>query len=224
MEAAPDSALDSYFLLLEGELRRHLNAFLAAQAQSGTVDVAGIASPDVRLLLQTLAKRWHSPQAATTAQQQTQTQYKKKNLRLEGSSVIATNFLTILTVLNCYHHRSTAPPLPSFAFVFFSFLSFVFFLFFLSGWPLTLMLGFGQARRTGRRSSKATSARYACCEPFATRQTSTPPRVCGSCSCSGKRWNGLAILPLTTSQRCARPHSHHRIHSPLTYLLCSSIF
>jgi hypothetical protein len=90
--------------------------------------VAGIASPDVRLLLQTLAKRWHSPQAATTAQQQTQTQYKKKNLRLEGSSVIATNFLTILTVLNCYHHRSTAPPLPpslSYFFVsFFCFLSF----------------------------------------------------------------------------------------------------
>lgn len=137
MEAAPDSSLDSYFLLLEGELRRHLNAFLAAQAQNGTVDVAGIASPDVRLLLQNLAKRWHSPQAPTTTQQQTQTQYKKKNLRLEGSSVIATNFLTILVVLNNYHHRSTNSP-PAFAFVFcfscISFLLFSFYLFFFSYW------------------------------------------------------------------------------------------
>jgi hypothetical protein len=100
-------------------LRRHLNAFVAAQAQSGIVDVAGIASPDVRLVLQSLAKRWHTPQAATAAQQQAQKQYKKKNLGLEGSSVIAANFLTILTVLNCYHHRSTVPPPPSlFAFVF----------------------------------------------------------------------------------------------------------
>jgi hypothetical protein len=131
MEAAPDSSLDSYFLLLEGELRRHLNAFLAAQAQSGTVDVAGIASPDVRLLLQNLAKRWHSPQAPTATQQQTQTQYKKKNLRLEGSSVIATNFLTILLVLNNYHHRSTNSPPPDFRFRFFFAYSFslVFFLF-----------------------------------------------------------------------------------------------
>jgi hypothetical protein len=181
MEAAPDSALDSYFLLLEGELRRHLNAFLAAQAQSGTVDVAGIASPDVRLLLQTLAKRWHSPQAATTAQQQTQTQYKKKNLRLEGSSVIATNFLTILTVLNCYHHRSTTPSPSSLSLFLLSFV-FLFLFFFLAQAELPLLLGFGQARRTGRRSSKATSARCAYCEPFATRLTSTPLRACASCS------------------------------------------
>jgi hypothetical protein len=103
MEAAP--SLDTFFVLLENQLRRHLHAFVAAQAQAG-IDVAGIASNDVRLLLQNLAKRWHSPQGNLGGP--------KKNLRLAGSPVIEANFLTILTVLNCFHHKSTLrSPSPS---------------------------------------------------------------------------------------------------------------
>jgi hypothetical protein len=94
MEAPP--SLDVYFVLLENELRRHLHTFISSQV----VDVSGLASPDVRLMLNNVAKRWQSPQSNLPGSG-------KKQLRLEGSPVIGANFLTILTVLNCFHHKST---------------------------------------------------------------------------------------------------------------------
>jgi hypothetical protein len=107
--------LDAFFSLLESELRHHLRAFVAqwAAVQQPTEGcVAEIASPDVRLMLKNLAKRWddHGGMLPSTS----------RGLRLEGSPIIAANFSTINTVLNLYHHKSTSfPPPSSFVFVLF---------------------------------------------------------------------------------------------------------
>jgi hypothetical protein len=106
--------LDAFFSLLESELRHHLRVFVAqwaaVQQQPTEGCVAEIASPDVRLMLKNLAKRWddHGGMLPSTS----------RGLRLEGSPIIAANFSTINTVLNLYHHKSTfSPPPLSFVFV-----------------------------------------------------------------------------------------------------------
>lgn len=99
--AAADGAvsLDAFFSTLEKELRLHLRAFVAQWAAAGGGAVDEIASHDVRLMVQNLGRRWDDHGAGQAG--------KTRDLRLEGSPIIAANFYTIHTVLNRYHHKST---------------------------------------------------------------------------------------------------------------------
>lgn len=99
--AAADGAvsLDSFFATLERELGRHLRAFVEQWAAAGGGAVDEIASRDVRLMVHNLGRRWDDRGAGGPAG-------KTRNLRLEGSPIIASNFYTIHTVLDRYHHKS----------------------------------------------------------------------------------------------------------------------
>jgi hypothetical protein len=109
--AAADGAvsLDAFFSTLEKELRLHLRAFVAQWAAAGGGAVDEIASHDVRLMVQNLGRRWDDHGAGQAG--------KTRDLRLEGSPIIAANFYTIHTVLNRYHHKSAPPSCKSFSYL-----------------------------------------------------------------------------------------------------------